>query len=262
MRKSALLILFALLPASASTIYQLRFTGTFDSSAIAGTFNNNGQSATQSLAGVKLRGSINFDVNQLPPPATNSFGETLFDILSDTPRYIVAASFSVDIPPSFPNSSLFDSGPYNMEPIPAPPDGTNLATPSIRQDLAVLESINFVRTAFAATNHWSNPVFNSFFHDVLWALNAQGLPTVPYNPATGQFVPFSGTPSFSSGFVRYQTSRVVNDPTQGVLGFVENTFVSGSFKADNVTGEILTPEPATLWLSPLALALVFLKRKT
>lgn len=262
MSRYAILFLLMLQTAAATTIYQIRWEGTFESNSLGFSFNNSGQGVSQPLTGMKFRASINIDLDLLPPLTLNSFGEYAIDSTSFTPRFLSGATFAMETPLSIPDSPIFDPGPYFLEPVPVPADGTDVTAPTFRQDFAVLESLNFFRFAFGATNQWTSPGNIDFTNNVLIALNAQGLPTIPYDPATGKFTSFTGVPSFSTGFARFQRSRIVPDRSVGVLGFAENTLIGGSFTATSVTGEIITPEPATLWLSTAVLGLLIFKRRT
>jgi hypothetical protein len=262
MSRYALLFLLMLQSAAASTIYQLRVEGTFTSNSLGFSFDNSGQPLTQNLEGKKFRASINIDLDLLPAFSFNSLGAYGVESTSLTPRFFSDGTFALETPLSFPDSPIFDPGPYSLEPVPVPADGTDVTAPTLRQDFLVQESTNVLQFVFAATNQWTSPGIIDLTSSVSLGLIAQGLPVMPYDPATGRFNSFTAVPSFSSGIVRFQRSRIVPDRNVGVLGFAESTLVSGVFTATSVTGEIITPEPATLWLSTAALGLLIFKRRT
>lgn len=251
--------LFAMLLASgatwASSIYEVRFVGTFDQGAFAFTFGLDGQSLRQDLSGETLRGKIRIVMDALPAPSTITAFETGYETIGRSPLWLHSAEFSVDNLTGFPNS-IFQTGPYFVDSVPVPADGTEQAPAVYQQRFGVAESISFLRLGVTTQDSWTNPEFRTFLRAGIWALNAQGLSGTPYDPLTGEFRPISGAPSFSTGFVEYQSARTVDDTTQGQLGFIENTFVRGSFRATSVNGDVLVPEPATAWVALTGLGLL------
>jgi hypothetical protein len=265
MHRCFLLLLLATQFASASTLYQIVFDGTFRPGSFAFTFDTAGRGIRRDLEGFQVRGRINIDTSKLPTPTTTTLSPSItevgFETLSDSPRWLVDAIFAVDNLPPFPNAIEFSTGPYLLEPVPAPPNGTNVETPQFAQRFAVTESLDFFRIALETKHQWSDPIHLSFLRDVLLAMNIQKPAGLPFDPDTGQFSSFQGVPIFSSGLVRFQTARVLRDGTQGVFGFVENTFVSGSFSVANVSGAVVVPEPGFTSIAGLALTgLIWLRR--
>jgi len=260
MGKLLLTLLLATAASWASSIYQIQFVGTFNDGAFAFTFGLDGNGIQQDLSGFTLRGKINIAMDALPAPqATNPF-ETAFETIGKSPLWLLNAEFSVDNLVDIPNS-VFESGPYFVESAPVPADGTNLQPPVYEQRFGVIESLQHLRVGVSTDDFWTNPSFVSFRREGIWSLIAQGLSASPYDPQTGEFRAISGTPSFSAGFVRYQSFRSVDDATQGNFGVIENSFVNGTFLATSVTGDVVVPEPGTWWVAASGLCGLVLWRR-
>ncbi len=261
MNRFLLMMLMAVGASWASSIYQVQFVGTFGEGAFAFTFGTDGQGLQQSLTGFTLRGKISIVMDALPAPTSVTEFDTGYETIGSSPLWLRDAEFSVDGFPGFPNG-FFEPGPYFLEPVPVPADGTSVEPSVYDQRFGVLESLNALRVGLSVKDTWTNPEFLSFRREGVWALNAQGLSGIPYNPLTGQFQAISGTPSFSAGFVRYQNFRSVDDRTLPGFGLLENTFIQGSFSASSVTGEVVVPEPGTWWAMVSGLGgIVMLRRR-
>ncbi len=260
MGKILLVTLLAAGATWASSIYQVEFVGTFDTGARASTFDLNGQIVQQNLSGFTVRGKVQIVIDSLPAPDPASSFDVGYETIGRSPLWLRSAEFSVDNLNGFPNT-IFTTGPYLVDSAPVPADGTNLEPSSYVQGFGIIESLNFLSLRVSTRDSWTNPEFRTFLQAGIWNLNAQGLSGIPYDPATGTFQPISGTPSFSSGFVQFQSVRTVEDSTQGQLGMVENTFVSGSFRATSVTGDVVVPEPGTWWVGLSGLGLFAVARR-
>ena len=244
MFKLFFMLLTAISSCLASSIYQVRFVGVFGNGASAFTFGENGQSLSRDLSGRTLRGKISIVMDALPSPATVTEFETGYETLGKNPLWLRDAEFSIDGIIDLP-AGFFEPGPYFVESAPVPSNGTNLEPSAYEQRFGVIESLNFLRLGVVVKDVWANPDFATFRRQGNWALNAQGLSGIPYNPQTGQFQAISGVPSFSTGFVSYQNFRSTGDLTSPGSGLIENTVVQGSFTATSVTGEVVVPEPGT-----------------
>ena len=244
MNRFLLMMLMAAGASWASSIYQVQFVGTFGEGAFAFTFGTDGQGLQQSLTGFTLRGKISIVMDALPGPSSVTAFETGYETIGSNPLWLQNAEFSVDGFSGFPNG-IFEPGPFFLEPVPVPADGTTDEPSVYAQRFGVIESLNFLRLGLNVKDVWTNPAVLGFRREGIWALNAQGLSGTPYNPQTGQFQAISGTPSFSTGFVMFQNIRLANTLTLPGLRMVENTFVQGSFTASSVTGEVVVPEPGT-----------------
>ncbi|MCX6609861.1 MAG: PEP-CTERM sorting domain-containing protein [Acidobacteria bacterium] len=246
MSKFLLMMWMAVGASWASSIYQVQFVGTFGEGAFAFTFGANGQPLEQSLTGLTLRGKISIVMDALPGPTSVTEFVTSYETIGSSPLWLQNAEFSVDGFSGFANG-LFESGPYFLESVPVPAGGTAGEPSAYEQRFGVLESLNALQLGLIVKDVWTNPAVLDFQNSGVWNLNAQGLSGTPYNPQTGQFQAISGTPSFSTGFVRYQRIRSVNNVTLPGFTMIENTFIQGSFSASSVTGEVVVPEPGTWW---------------
>ena len=244
MCKLFLLLLTAFGPCLASSIYQVQFVGVFNVGALSFTFGADGQSLSQDLSGRTLRGKINIVMDALPSPATVTEFETGYETIGKNPLWLRDAEFSIDGLIDLP-AGFFEPGPYFVESAPVPSNGSNLEPSAYEQRFGVIEVLSSLRLGVVVKDLWSNPDFVTFRRQGNWALNAQGLSGIPFNPQTGQFQAISGVPSFSTGFVSYQNFRSTGDLTLPGFGLIENTAVQGSFSATSVTGEVIVPEPGT-----------------